>query len=183
MASREERDALALLNFWLPAGPARWFARSDAFDAACARWVPLWERARTGECAGWGETAAGSLALVILLDQIPRNAFRATARQFATDEMALAEADRAVARGHDDAYPMPLQNFFYLPYQHAEDLTAQERGLDLYRAAGDQEAYYWALVHADAIRRFGRFPHRNGLLDRETTEAERAYLETGGFGA
>jgi uncharacterized protein (DUF924 family) len=183
MASREDGDALALLNFWLPAGPARWFARSDEFDAACARWVPLWERARDGGCIDWRETAAGSLALLVLLDQIPRNAFRGTAQQFATDDMALSEADRAVEAGHDRAYPMPLRNFFYLPYQHTEDITAQERGLDLYRAAGDADAYYWALVHADAIRRFGRFPHRNALLGRDTTEAEQNYLQTGGFGA
>ena len=88
-----------------------------------------------------------------------------------------------MAAGHDRAYPMPLKNFVYLPYQHAEDMAAQERGLDLYRAARNQEAYYWALVHADAIRRFGRFPHRNALLGRDTTPQERAYLESGGFGA
>jgi uncharacterized protein (DUF924 family) len=181
VASLEDEEALALLAFWLPAGPGRWFAPSAEFDADCARWVPRWERARGGGCAGWGRSAAGSLALLILLDQIPRNAFRGRPEQYATDEAALAEADRAVAAGHDRAYPMPLRNFFYLPYQHAEDMAAQERGLDLYRAAGDREAYYWALLHADAIRRFGRFPHRNALLGRETTEAEKAYLETGGF--
>jgi len=183
MTSSEDDEAMALLAFWLPAGPRRWFARSEAFDAECVRFVPLWERARDGGCAVWPRTAAGSLALIILLDQIPRNALRDSPEQFATDGKALAEAEGAVAAGHDRAYPMPLKNFFYLPYQHAEDLGAQERGLDLYRAAGDQEAYYWALVHADAIRRFGRFPHRNPLLGRETTEAERAYLESGGFEA
>jgi len=183
MTTFEDSDALALLDFWLGAGPARWFARSDAFDAACARFVPLWERARDGALAHWSRTASGSLALLVLLDQIPRNVFRGTRRQFETDPAALAEADRAVEAGHDRAYPMPIRNFFYLPYQHAEDMAAQDRGLDLYRRAGDQEAYYWALVHADAIRRFGRFPHRNALLGRETTEAEGAYLASGGFGA
>lgn len=183
MTSVEDHDALALLDFWLAAGPSRWFDRSDEFDAQCRGWVHLWRRARDGGCAAWPRTAAGSLALLILLDQIPRNAFRGTAEQFATDAAALAEADRAVAAGHDKAYPMPMRNFYYLPYQHAEDMAAQERGLDLYRAAGDRDAYYWALVHADAIRRFGRFPHRNAVLGRETTEAERAYLESGGFGA
>lgn len=179
----EDDEALALLDFWLPAGPARWFARSDEFDAACGRWLPAWERARGGGCEGWGRTAAGTLALLVLLDQIPRNALRGKPEQFATDAMALAVADRAVAAGYDRSHPMPVKNFFYLPYQHAEDMAAQERGLDLYRKVGDKDSYYWALVHADAIRRFGRFPHRNALLGRKTTEAERAYLETGGFGA
>ena len=183
MTGYEDHEALALLDFWLSAGPRRWFERSDAFDAECAAWRATWERARNGACDHWGTTAAGSLALIILLDQIPRNILRGDRTQFATDPMALAQADRAVAAGHDRAYPMPLKNFFYLPYQHAEDRAAQERGLDLYRAAGERDAYYWALVHADAIRRFGRFPHRNGLLDRETTAVERAYLESGGFGA
>ncbi len=75
-----------------------------------------------------------------------------------------------------------MKNFLYLPYQHAEDLAAQDRGLDLYRAAGDREAYWWALLHHDAIRRFGRFPHRNRVLGRQTTAAEADYLATGGFG-
>jgi uncharacterized protein (DUF924 family) len=183
MTSIEHGTALELLAFWLPAGPERWFARSDDFDAACRAWLPVWEQARAGAHADWQETAAGSLATIILLDQIPRNALRTSADQFATDGLALAAADRAVAAGHDKAYPMPIKNLFYLPYQHAEVMAAQDKGLDLYRAAGDREAYYWALVHADAIRRFGRFPHRNALLGRETTAAERAYLETGGFGA
>jgi len=183
MTSVEHGTALELLAFWLPAGPQKWFARSDDFDSLCREWLPVREHARGGAYTDWQGTAAGSLALIILLDQIPRNALRGSADQFATDDMALAAADRAVEAGHDRAYPMPLKNFFYLPYQHAEALAAQERGLDLYRAAGDKECYYWALVHADAVRRFGRFPHRNALLGRETTAQERAYLETGGFAA
>lgn len=182
MPSHESEEALAFLDFWLKAGPDRWFATDDGFDEACSRWVSLWERARAGECDGWMATAAGSLARILVLDQIPRNAFRGSPAQFATDALALEAADAAVAAGHDKAFPMPVKNFLYLPYQHAEDLAAQDRGLDLYRAAGDREAYWWALLHHDAIRRFGRFPHRNRVLGRQTTAAEAEYLATGGFG-
>ena len=87
-----------------------------------------------------------------------------------------------MAAGHDRAFPWPARSFFYLPFEHAEDMGAQEEGLDLYRQ-GPQDSYYWALVHADAIRRFGRFPHRNLVLGRETTAEEAAYLASGGFGA
>ena len=179
----EPSEVLELLAFWLPAGYSRWFSSSEEFDGACARYTALWERAAGGGCDGWMATAAGSLALVILLDQIPRNALRGSARQFETDGKALAVAERAIAAGYDKAYPMPARMFFYLPFEHAEDMAAQERGLDLMRPLGDQDIYYWALVHADAIRRFGRFPHRNAMLGRETTAAEAAYLASGGFGA
>ncbi len=182
MPSNESDEALAFLDFWLKAGPDSWFTPGEMFDEACRRWLPLWERARAGECDAWAETAAGSLARIIALDQIPRNVFRGSPEQFATDGQALAAADEAVAAGHDKAFAMPVKNFMYLPFQHAEDLAAQDRGLDLYRAAGDKDAYWWALLHHDAIRRFGRFPHRNRTLGRQTTAAEADYLASGGFG-
>lgn len=181
--SVEPAEAMALLDFWIGAGAARWFASDEAFDDRCRGHLALWERAAAGECDHWAATAAGSLALIILLDQIPRNAFRGSARQFESDGKALATAEAAVAAGHDRTQPAATRLFYYLPFEHAEDMAAHERGLDLMRPLGDQQNYYWALVHADAIRRFGRFPHRNKVLGRETTPAERAYLETGGFGA
>ena len=181
MGSDENITALALLDFWLSAGPERWFARSDVFDEACGTFVAEWARARDGEFDDWGRTAAGSLALILLLDQIPRNVFRGTAQQFATDAKAVTAADAAAAAGHHLAYPWPVRNFLFLPYQHAEDMAAQDRGLALYRRGANQEFYYYALVHADAIRRFGRFPHRNAVLERATTPEEQDYLDTGGF--
>lgn len=181
MTTFETADALDLLDFWLSAGPEAWFTRAAAFDERCRQWLPLWEHAREGGCEGWAQTAAGSLALIILLDQIPRNCLRGRVEQFSTDHLALAQADRACALGHDRAYAMPAKNFFYMPYQHAEDLAAQERGLDRYRAAGVETFYFHALAHADAIRRFGRFPHRNRLLGRTTTKAEQRYMATGGI--
>jgi len=179
----EPAEALAVLDFWLGAGPSRWFAGDETFDAKCRDHLALWERAATGACDHWAATAAGSLALIILLDQIPRNTFRGSPRQFETDAKALATAELAVAAGHDLTQPAATRLFYYLPFEHAEDMAAQDRGLDLMRPLGDQQNYYWALVHADAIRRFGRFPHRNKVLGRETTAAEKAYLDTGGFGA
>lgn len=182
MNSLEDREALELLDFWLGQGMARWFGKSDEFDAECQAHIALWERARDGACDHWAATAAGALALVILLDQIPRNAFRGQAAQFSTDGKALQVAEAAIAAGFDRSQPMPSRMFFYMPFEHSEDLAVQERSLDLMRPLGDQDTYYWALVHYDAIRRFGRFPHRNGMLGRETTAAEQAYLDTGGFG-
>lgn len=181
--SAEVPEALELLAFWLEAGHARWFDGGEEFDTACGRYRALWERAATGACDHWAQTAAGSLALIVLLDQIPRNVMRGSARQFETDARALAAAEAAVRAGYDKAQPVGARMLFYLPFEHAENMAAQERGLDLMRVLGDQDAYYWALVHADAIRRFGRFPHRNAMLGRQTTPAEKAYLETGGFGA
>ena len=179
----EDAAALGLLAFWIEAGPDKWFNRSDAFDDACGGYVAMWEKARDGAFDGWAATAVGALALTILLDQIPRNVFRGEARQFESDAKALATARAAVAAGFDRTQPWPMRNFYYLPFQHAEDMAAQDEGLDLYRQGADQNSYFYALVHADAIRRFGRFPHRNAMLGRQTTEAERAYLATGGFGA
>lgn len=176
-------EALGLLEFWWAAGPGSWFNGGAEFDAACEPYRPLMERAAGGEFDHWEASPAATLALLLLLDQLPRNLHRGSAEAFATDAKALGVSERALARGFDKAYPMPARNFFYLPFMHAEDLAMQERSLDLYRAAGVQDTYYYAFVHYDAVRRFGRFPHRNNVLGRETTEAERAYLASGGFSA
>ncbi|WP_420394395.1 DUF924 family protein [Acuticoccus sp.] len=177
----EDGEALRFVDFWVSAGPDRWFVKSDEFDEACRAHLPLYERAAEGELDRWQLTAAGSLALVLLLDQVPRNVLRGTPQQFDTDHEALAVAEAAIGREHHLSQAWPVRNFYLLPYQHSEDLAVQERGLDLYLASAPQEFAYYALVHHDAIRRFGRFPHRNAVLGRETTAAETAYLEGGGF--
>lgn len=176
-------DPLDVLDFWWRAGPDRWFARNDAFDAEVrSRFLELHERAAAGELHEWQETAPGSLAFIILTDQFPRNMFRNDARAFSTDPLALAAAEKAVGRGFDRAYPLPAKTFFYMPFMHAEDIGAQERGIDLFQLAGDRNALFYALYHMDVIRRFGRFPHRNPVLGRTTSEAEQRYLDSGGFG-
>jgi uncharacterized protein (DUF924 family) len=171
-----------VIAFWTEAGPKRWFAKDDAFDATIReRFLAAHEAAAAGRLGEWEQTAEGSLALLILLDQFPRNIFRGSVRAFATDPLALALADRAIARGDDRRVPRELRTFFYLPHQHAEDLAAQERGVAHYRAAGDSNGLKWAEEHADIIRRFGRFPHRNPILGRTTTAEEQAVLDSGGF--
>jgi uncharacterized protein (DUF924 family) len=171
-----------VLAFWTDAGPKRWFAKDDAFDAAIrARFLTTHQAAVAGMLADWERTPEGSLALLILLDQFPRNMFRGSSRSYATDPPALAIADRAIARGDDKRVPAELRTFFYLPHQHAEDLAAQERGVAHYAAAGDADGLKWAQEHAGIIRRFGRFPHRNAVLGRTTTPEEQAFLDSGGF--
>lgn len=171
-----------ILDFWREAGPKAWFAKKDAFDNTIrTRFEPLHHAAARGELNAWEETADGALALLILLDQFPRNLYRGSAHQFATDPLARAIAGRAVARGFDRAFEKDLRAFFYLPYEHAEDREAQAESIALYEAMGDPELTKWAKLHADIIARFGRFPHRNACLGRQTTPEESEFLSNGGF--
>jgi uncharacterized protein (DUF924 family) len=172
----------AVLAFWREAGPKKWFTKDATFDEAIrARFLATHEAAAAGELAEWEVTAEGALALVIALDQFPRNMFRGSARTFATDTLARRIADRAIANGFDSAVQSLERQFFYLPFEHSESPADQDRSLALYRAMGDAEALKWAELHADIIRRFGRFPHRNAALGRSTTPDEQAFLNSGGF--
>jgi len=173
---------VAVLAFWRQAGPDKWFKKADAFDAAIReQFLATYEAAAANRLAGWDETPEGALALVIVLDQFPRNMFRGSARAFAADPIARAVADRALARGFDQAMALHDRQFFYLPFEHSEKLPDQERCCALFRATGDAELTKWAELHADIIRRFGRFPHRNAALGRTTTAQEQAFLDSGGF--
>jgi uncharacterized protein (DUF924 family) len=172
----------AVVAFWTDAGPDRWFKRDDAFDRDIReRFLVTHEAAAQGKLSDWEASAEGALALLILLDQFPRNMFRGTVHAFATDPQARAIAARAIDNGFDRAVPENLRNFFYLPFQHSEELADQERSLALYRALGDADNIKWADIHADIIRKFGRFPHRNAVLGRQTTAEEQAFLDGGGF--
>ncbi|QFR34580.1 DUF924 family protein [Ancylobacter sp. TS-1] len=171
-----------ILDFWRAAGPERWFEKDDAFDAAIrARFLDAYEAAAAGELDGWEETAEGSYALILLLDQFPRNLFRGSPRAFATDAAARNVADRAVARGFDRAFDLPERRFLYMPFMHSEELADQERCLALCEAADDPEGVHHAVVHRDIIRDFGRFPHRNPVLGRDSSDEEHAFLAAGGF--
>ncbi len=173
-----------VLSFWREAGPKRWFAADPAFDAKVReRFLATREAAAAGQLSAWEETAEGALALVIVLDQFPRNMFRGGVRAFSTDVLALAAARRAIGRGFDLKTPMPERNFFYLPFEHSENPVDQERCVALAEATGDAEAVKWAKVHLDVIRCFGRFPHRNAALGRFSTPEETAFLEGDGFRA
>ena len=177
----EPRTASDVVAFWRDAGPARWFARDDAFDRECARLLPLHFAAARRELDGWLDDAPGALALLVLLDQIPRNAWRGSAHAFATDALALAFARQAVDAGFDLATDAVLRVFFYLPFEHSESLDDQQRSLQLHARLEGPDADHWARVHLDVIRRFGRFPHRNALFGRVTTPEEQAFLDAGGF--
>lgn len=182
-STHETAEALDFLEFWLEAGPDKWFDGGAEFDEECRAYEPFWEAAAQGQYDHWADTASGMLALIILLDQIPRNLFRESAKQFSTDEKAIVLARTALDKGYDKSQMMPVRNFYYLPFMHSEDLADQRLCCDLLRPTGSMQNYYFALVHMDAIARFGRFPHRNAILNRETTAEEQRYLDTGGFGA
>jgi uncharacterized protein (DUF924 family) len=171
-----------VLAFWRAAGKDRWFKKDTAFDDAIrARFLAAYEAAAAEKLADWEQTREGALALTILLDQFPRNMFRGDARTYAADRLARAVAERAIMRGFDRETPVAERQFFYLPFEHSETMADQERCCALFRATGDAEHLKWAERHADVIRRFGRFPHRNATLGRVTTPEEQAFLDGGGF--
>lgn len=172
-----------IVAFWREAGHDKWFKRDESFDQAIrSRFLPTCEAAANGGLANWEDSAESALALLLVFDQFPRNMFRGNARAFATDLLARAVADRALVRGFDQAIEPALRQFFYLPFMHSEALTDQDRSVRLYEALGDAEQLRYATEHRDVIRRFGRFPHRNVVLGRDTTSAEQAFLEGEGFG-
>ena len=177
----ESAEAAEVVAFWRAAGPPRWFKKDPAFDAEFReRFLTLHQRAAAGELDGWAASAEGALALVILLDQFPRNAFRDTARMYATDAMAGRIARSALERGLDLEVPEELRNFMYLPLMHSEDPRDHDLCAQKTAALGG-EAHRFALHHQDIIRRFGRFPHRNALLGRASTREEEAFMAQGGF--
>ena len=175
-----------VVAFWVAAGPRRWFKKDPAFDAAIrARFEPLHLQASRGEHGPWRRTPEGALALLLLLDQFPRNLYRGSAHAFATDPLARSTAEAAVADGFDQQVEPALRPFFYLPFEHAERLEDQDRSVALCQAhrdaTGDEETLRWAVLHRDIIKRFGRFPHRNAVFGRRTSVEEQAFLDEGGF--
>ena len=171
-----------VVTFWQAAGPKRWFRGDADFDRQFRdRFLGAHEAAARGELDGWTASAEGALALLLLLDQFPRNAFRGTPRVYATDAQARRIADAAVRAGHDRCVPGELRQFFYLPFMHSEDPADQDRCVALNEAQGG-ESLRWATHHRDVVRRFGRFPHRNAVLGRASTPEEERFLAEGGFG-
>jgi uncharacterized protein (DUF924 family) len=183
-----------ILTFWFgrPSEPGyteprgRWFERDAAFDAECAhRFLATHEKAATGELRAWADEPRSALALLLLLDQFPRNLFRDSPRAFATDAQAREVARHALARGLDVSLPPVWRWFFYLPFEHGEDLQDQRLAVSLFETLALQnprnpaiaEALEYARRHHDIIARFGRFPHRNAALGRESTPEEVAFLQ------
>ena len=192
-----------ILDFWFGTlddayamDPSRiriWFGGGADFDAQVSeRFGADVERALAGELDGWAETARGRLGLVILLDQFTRNAFRDTPRMYAGDEKALALVREGVARGHDRELRTIERQFLYMPFMHAEDRDAQREGVALAHRMRDELPeehrpkfagfFEHSDKHAAVVERFGRFPHRNEILGRESTPEETAFLESEGRG-
>jgi uncharacterized protein (DUF924 family) len=176
--------AQSILTFWFSGAERdkRWFEKSSTFDQEVrSRFLGLHEEAASDTLAAWKHFAGACLALIVLLDQFPRNMFRGTARAFATDALALEAARHAVASGYDRAM-LPVERLFvYLPFEHAEALADQETAcelmapLDRFPETADVGRY--AIAHRDVIRRFGRFPHRNAALGRASTPDEIEFLK------
>ena len=170
-----------VLAFWRGAGMAKWFGGGKEFDAACrAELSDAHMAAARRELDGWMAEADAALALVLLLDQIPRNVFRGSGHAFATDGLARLFANEAIAHGFDAQVDPQLRFFFYLPFEHSEDLADQQRSLELFGALSDSNLMGYASAHRDVIARFGRFPHRNAALGRINTPEEQAWLDAGG---
>ena len=173
-------SAAEVVAFWREAGPAKWFARDDAFDAELrARFGDAHFAAGRRELEDWMASAEGALALLILLDQVPRNIFRDSGHSYACDSLARHYASRLVDAGFDLDVDPTLRVFCYLPFEHSEDLADQERCVALSQDL-DAEYLKYAVAHRDVIAEFGRFPHRNRALGRVSTAAEVAWLEAGG---
>jgi uncharacterized protein (DUF924 family) len=176
----------AVLDFWLDEiGPEGWYVTSEEVDRKILdRFGALTEQAQSGDLDGWAATPTGALALLILLDQFPRNLHRGNAKAFAGDEKARGIARTAIGRNHDLSMPEPGRQFFYLPFEHSESLADQDWSLALFRtrmSTLSDETMWHVEQHREVIRRFGRFPFRNAALDRQSTADEVAFLEAGGY--
>ncbi|HUF56595.1 MAG TPA: DUF924 family protein [Thermohalobaculum sp.] len=186
MTTRSADQIEEILRLWLDeVGPKGWYERSVEVDKRVTEgYRTLWAKAVRGDLDHWMLTPRGALALLILLDQFPRNMFRGSADAFVGDDHARAMAKLAVVRGHDLAIPEPARQFFYLPLMHSEALADQEQCVRLVKLRlpeSGQDNLDHAVRHREVIRRFGRFPSRNRSLGRRDTEAERRYREQGGY--
>jgi uncharacterized protein (DUF924 family) len=184
-----EARARRILEFWFGSADLTqlvehrdiWFKRDEAFDEELRRlFAHDVERALRGELNSIAADAEGALALLLLLDQFPRNLFRGTARAFSGDERARKIANAAIARGFEAAMSQVHRTFLYLPFQHSEEMRDQQRSVLLFATLDDQRGYDFAVRHLEIIARFGRFPHRNAALGRQSTAEEIEFLKTPG---
>jgi uncharacterized protein (DUF924 family) len=169
-----------ILDFWYsPRISKRWFSSTPALDDEIrARYEGLWQRAASGALDAWSETPEGALALAIMLDQLPLNMYRGKPASFSTEQKAVAVAKQAIARGYDKQLPSERVLFLYMPLMHSENLDDQDLSVKSFREAGLENNVHFAEHHRGLVRRFGRFPHRNAILGRESTPEELEYLES-----
>ncbi len=171
-----------IVAFWMDLGPKRWWRKDPKLDEEIkARFGATLDLARRGKLEAWRDDRDAVLAYVIVLDQFSRNVFRDDPRAYASDATALDASQAVVERGWDMAFPPEERQWFYLPYMHSEDPAMQERCIELCKRSRLDGNLPSAIEHADIIRRFGRFPHRNKVLGRVSTEEEEDFLATGGF--
>lgn len=175
-----ESEVKQIIDFWFSSRvkPLRFNSTAEFDQEIRERYLQLWQRGLMGELDHWKKTKEGCLALVILLDQFPLHMFRDQADAFATEQRSRDVALHAIDAGFDKEMPGPWRAFLYLPFMHSESLVDQDRSVALYESAGLQENLKWANHHRELIRRFGRFPHRNNILGRESSADELAYLES-----
>ncbi|MDH3229536.1 MAG: DUF924 domain-containing protein [Alphaproteobacteria bacterium] len=175
-------EAETVLGFWFnETERENWFRKDDAFDEAVRRrFAEVYRRAAAGQLDEWRDTPRGCVALVIVLDQFPRNMFRGDARSFATDAAARTVLRHALDGGFDRGLTVPEKQFLYMPLQHSEDAADQALSVELNAATGDADLLKWAEAHQRIVGRFGRFPHRNKMLGRETTPEEAEFLKEKG---
>ena len=174
----------AIFSFWFEQSkPWQWFRRDPSFDAVIVeRFGPLHEAATAGKLNVWRSHPRHALSFIILLDQFSRNMFRGSAQTFAADGIALNAAREAIWRRYDQLYAPRERAFFYMPFMHAEDLVVQNECVNLFNARmPDSGNLHHATQHRDIVARFGRFPHRNKVLGRQSTPEEISYLKSGGF--
>lgn len=181
------RSAGEIVTFWEEIGPQGWYGGGAALDRTIRdRYLETWVNAARGDHRDWLSAPRGALGYLILTDQFPRNMFREDPRAFATDTLARTAAIIAVQREWDLKIPEPIRQFFYLPFMHAETSADQDRSVRLFLARMPEtgaDNLLHARAHREVIRRFGRFPYRNGALGRTTTPAEAEFLGAGGYGA
>ena len=172
--------AQEILDFWFSDEVRKlWFNSTPEFDASLReRFLPLWQQASRGELDHWHENAAGCLALVILLDQFPLNMFRADAQSFATEAQSREVAQLAIDQGLDEGLEVKQRAFLYMPFMHSESLADQQRALELFDQPGLDDNLRFARHHHEIIEKFGRFPHRNEALGRDSSAAEIEYLNS-----
>jgi uncharacterized protein (DUF924 family) len=171
-----------IVAFWREAGYDRWYGRDDAFDAEVRQhFLETWQKAAAGELSSWEGSDEGALALVIVLDQFPRNLFRGDALTYSSDALAREVAGRAIDRRVEARIESALRQFLYLPFMHSEHLPDQLRCIELLQRDSDAESLKYAHGHADIIRRFGRFPHRNRMLGARPPPTSRPFWTRAGF--
>lgn len=184
IAKCEEPMYREILDFWFnELQPQQWWVKDAKLDLLIReRFLNIYEQAKRCELFAWREVSEGRLAEILILDQFPRNIFRDTAQAFATDSLALGLAQEAVSTGADQKLNQTQRSFLYMPFMHSESVVVHEIAVDLFEKNGDESSYEYELKHKQIIEQFGRYPHRNRILERESTAEEITFLKQPGSG-